>query len=33
VIDAVIAANPNTVVVLQTGNPVEMPWREGEGDR
>jgi beta-glucosidase len=27
VIDAVIDANPNTVVVLQTGNPVEMPWR------
>ena len=23
---AVIAANPNTVVVLQTGGPVEMPW-------
>jgi beta-glucosidase len=27
VIDAVIDANPNTVVVLQTGNPVEMPWQ------
>lgn len=27
VIDAVAAANPNTVVVLQTGNPVTMPWR------
>ncbi|MGD9537317.1 MAG: beta-glucosidase [Alphaproteobacteria bacterium] len=26
VIDAVIDANPNTVVVLQTGNPVDMPW-------
>ncbi|ACP24464.1 beta-glucosidase [Sinorhizobium fredii NGR234] len=25
-VDAVIAANPNTVVVLQTGGPVEMPW-------
>ena len=25
-IDAVCAANPNTVVVLQTGGPVEMPW-------
>jgi len=25
-IDAVTAANPNTVVVLQTGGPVEMPW-------
>lgn len=23
---AVLAANPNTVVVLQTGGPVEMPW-------
>jgi beta-glucosidase len=28
VIDAVIDANPNTVVVLQTGNPAEMPWRD-----
>jgi beta-glucosidase len=27
VIDAVVAANPNTIVVLQTGNPVAMPWR------
>lgn len=27
-IAAVSAANPNTVVVLQTGNPVAMPWRE-----
>ncbi len=26
-ITAVSAANPNTVVVLQTGNPVSMPWR------
>lgn len=25
-IDAVAAANPRTVVVLQTGNPVAMPW-------
>ena len=25
-IAAVLAANPNTVVVLQTGGPVEMPW-------
>ncbi len=25
-IQVVIAANPNTVVVLQTGGPVEMPW-------
>lgn len=23
---AVLAANPNTVIVLQTGGPVEMPW-------
>ena len=28
VIAAVSAANPNTVVVLETGNPVSMPWRE-----
>ena len=28
VIEAVIKANPNTIVVLQTGNPVEMPWRD-----
>jgi beta-glucosidase len=26
-IDAVAAANPNTVVVLETGNPTSMPWR------
>ena len=26
-INAVAAANPNTIVVLQTGNPVSMPWR------
>ena len=26
-IDAVATANPNTIVVLQTGNPVSMPWR------
>jgi beta-glucosidase len=26
-IDAVAAANPNTIVVLETGNPVSMPWR------
>jgi beta-glucosidase len=25
-IAAVLAANPNTVVVMQTGGPVEMPW-------
>jgi beta-glucosidase len=28
IIDAVAAANPNTVVVLETGNPVAMPWRD-----
>jgi beta-glucosidase len=28
IIEAVIAANPNTVVVLQTGNAVEMPWKD-----
>ena len=27
-IAAVSAANPNTVVVLETGNPVTMPWRD-----
>lgn len=27
-ISAVSAANPNTVVVLETGNPVTMPWRD-----
>jgi beta-glucosidase len=27
VIEAVATANPNTVVVLETGNPVSMPWR------
>jgi beta-glucosidase len=26
VIDAVAAANPHTIVVLETGNPVTMPW-------
>jgi beta-glucosidase len=26
VIEAVAAANPNAIVVLQTGNPVAMPW-------
>ena len=25
-VEAVLAANPNTVIVLQTGGPVEMPW-------
>ena len=28
VIDAVAAANPNTIVVVETGNPVAMPWRD-----
>ena len=28
VIDAVASVNPNTIVVLQTGNPVSMPWRD-----
>jgi beta-glucosidase len=27
VIDAVSSANRNTIVVLETGNPVSMPWR------
>jgi beta-glucosidase len=27
IIEAVIGANRDTVVVLQTGNPVEMPWK------
>ena len=27
-IERVIAANPNTIVVLQTGSPVLMPWRD-----
>jgi beta-glucosidase len=28
IIDAVATANPNTIVVLETGNPVSMPWRD-----
>lgn len=28
VIEAVASAIPNTVVVLETGNPVSMPWRD-----
>jgi beta-glucosidase len=28
VIQAVAAANPNTIVVLETGNPASMPWRD-----
>lgn len=27
-IEAVAAENPNTIVVLETGNPVSMPWRD-----
>jgi beta-glucosidase len=27
-IEAVAAANPNTIVVLETGNPVLMPWQD-----
>jgi beta-glucosidase len=27
-IDDLAAANPNTIVVLETGNPVSMPWRD-----
>lgn len=27
-IDAVASANPNTIVVLETGNAVSMPWRD-----
>ena len=27
-IDAVASANPNTIVVLETGNPAAMPWRD-----
>jgi beta-glucosidase len=26
--DAVLNANPNNIVILQTGNPVAMPWRD-----
>ncbi len=28
VIDAVASASANTIVVLETGNPVSMPWRD-----
>jgi beta-glucosidase len=28
VIEAVADANPNTIVVLETGNPVTMPWHD-----
>lgn len=27
-IEAAARANPNTIVILQTGNPVKMPWRD-----
>ena len=30
-VDAVATANPHTVVVLETGNPVAMPWLEKTG--
>ncbi|WP_343228996.1 glycoside hydrolase family 3 C-terminal domain-containing protein [Rhizobium setariae] len=26
--EAVANANPNTIAVLETGNPVSMPWRD-----
>ena len=26
IVEATVAANPNTIVVLETGNPVAMPW-------
>lgn len=28
IVAATVAANPNTIVVLQTGNPIAMPWRD-----
>lgn len=28
IVEAVAKANPNTIVILQTGNPVGMPWRD-----
>lgn len=31
VIEAVAAANPRTIVVLETGNPVRMPWADKVG--
>jgi beta-glucosidase len=30
-VEAVAAANPNTIVVLETGNPVELPWADKVG--
>jgi beta-glucosidase len=27
-IEAVAATNPRTVVILQTGNPIDMPWHD-----
>lgn len=30
-VQAVVAANPNTIVVLETGGPVQMPWLQGAG--
>ena len=26
--DAVLSANPNSIVILQTGNPIAIPWRD-----
>ena len=28
IVEAVAKANPNTIVVLETGNPIAMPWRD-----
>lgn len=28
IVEATVAANPNTIVVLETGNPVAMPWHD-----
>lgn len=28
IVSAVAAANPNTIVVMETGNPVAMPWKD-----
>ena len=32
-VEAVARANPHTIVVVQSGNPVLMPWKEGLRDR
>jgi beta-glucosidase len=31
IVDAVVAANPKTIVVLETGGPVNMPWADKVG--